>query len=83
MKRRERCGSENKYGPYWGRTLAEQKRTIHTCYMAGVNFYIKESDTDSGMLAHYDPLTVDRTDPLILALQDKNKMLRRTIRADG
>ena len=60
-------------GPFCGFPLQQQKRTLYTAYMAGANFLIKESDPGTGMLADYDPLTVDRTDPRILALQDKGR----------
>jgi hypothetical protein len=36
--------------------------------MAGGSFLIKESDSQQGMLAEYDPQTIDRSDPRIVAL---------------
>ncbi len=60
-------------GPYTGFPIQQERRTLYTCYMAGANFVIKESDPSGGMLAGYDPLTVERTDPRIVALQDKAK----------
>jgi hypothetical protein len=59
-------------GPYTGFPMQQQRRTLYTCYMAGANFIIKESDSATGMLADYDDRTVDRTDPRILALRDKS-----------
>ncbi|MDO9543470.1 MAG: hypothetical protein Q7J98_14280 [Kiritimatiellia bacterium] len=66
-------GGYDSTGPYHGPSPQQSKRTLYQCYMAGVNFYILESDPNVGMIADYDPLTVDQTEPRVLALQDKNK----------
>jgi len=58
-------------GPYSGPPLSQVRQTLYTSYMAGANFLIRENDT--GMLSSYDPRTIDRTDPRVIALRDKNK----------
>lgn len=57
-------------GAYTAVPMQEQRRTMYSVYMAGGNFLIKESDGTQGMLAGYNPRTVDRTDPRIVALGD-------------
>ena len=57
-------------GAYTAVPLQEQRRTLYSVYMAGGNFLVKESDSGQGMLAGYNPLTIDRTDPRIVALAD-------------
>jgi len=60
-------------GPYTGQPIQQERRTLFTCYMAGANFTIKESDSRGGMLADYDPATIERTSPRVAALQDKGR----------
>lgn len=56
-------------GPNTAVPMQEQKRTLYSTYMAGANFSIKENDSSQGMLSGYDPLTIDRMDPRVIALQ--------------
>jgi hypothetical protein len=58
-------------GPYTGMPIQQERRTLFTCYMAGANFIIKESDSSGGMLANYDPTVSERISPRVAALQDK------------
>lgn len=71
QNRRYRPDERHGQGPCSGPPLLQTKRTLYAAYMAGANFLQRESDPETGMLADYDPLTVDRTDPRIIALQDK------------
>ena len=52
--------------------LPHGRRILFHCYMGGVNFLIKENDFES-MLSDYDPLTVEKTDPYILAMRELDK----------
>lgn len=57
-------------GPNTAVAMQEQKRTLFGLHMAGANFSIKENDSSQGMFSGYDPATIDRTDPRVIALQD-------------
>ncbi len=59
-------------GPYSAASLDEQRRTLYAVYMAGGNLIIKENDHSQGMLSNYNPETVERTHPRIIALQPKS-----------
>ncbi len=63
-------------GPYGGGSagggttgIPHCKRILFHCYMGGVNLLVKENDYFS-LLSDYDPLTVEQTDPHILALRE-------------
>ncbi|MDO9542984.1 MAG: hypothetical protein Q7J98_11780 [Kiritimatiellia bacterium] len=70
-----RLWHERLTGAYSAVSLQEQRRTMYSVYMAGGNFLIKETDDMQGMLAGYDPLTIDRTDPRIIALRSEKLLL--------
>ncbi len=54
------------HGAYSSLPFQVERCTMYSVYMGGGNFLIREND--GGMTAGYDPLTVERTDPRIIAL---------------
>ena len=61
-------------GPSSGSPLQQAQRTLYTAYMAGTNFFQRETDTNTGMLAGYDLKNIAQTNPRITALRDKDKI---------
>jgi len=62
------------YGPYSGTSLSLQKRFLYASYMAGANMVKKEADKYA-FFANYNDATVERTNPRVLALQDRKTYL--------